>query len=207
MTSAESWDERYRTSDRIWSRRPNPHLVTEVDGLPPGRALDVGSGEGADVIWLAGRGWTVVGVDISAVALERAALHVAETRPELAERITWLQADLLTDPPRPESFDLVTVHFMQLPPETRTTMFRALVAAVRPNGSLLVVGHDVGDHATGVGRPHGLDLYYPADEVAALLDHDWHVVVNEARPRPATTHDGVDVTVRDAVLRARRAGP
>jgi SAM-dependent methyltransferase len=41
----------------------------------------VGCGEGADAIWLARHGWDVVGVDISTVALERAALHARATDP------------------------------------------------------------------------------------------------------------------------------
>src|SRR5690349_24226678 len=65
----EFWDERYRSADRIWSGNPNPHLVTTVTGLPPGTALDVGCGEGADAVWLAEQGWQVTALDVSAVAL------------------------------------------------------------------------------------------------------------------------------------------
>lgn len=68
------WNERYAThGDGLWSGRANGVLVAELAGSPPGRALDVGCGEGADAIWLAAAGWQVTGVDVSDVALERAA--------------------------------------------------------------------------------------------------------------------------------------
>jgi hypothetical protein len=41
------WNERYRSSGQVWSGNPNPQLVAEVAGRAPGRALDVGCGEGA----------------------------------------------------------------------------------------------------------------------------------------------------------------
>ncbi|WP_280271198.1 class I SAM-dependent methyltransferase, partial [Nocardia wallacei] len=69
---AQFWDERYGSRDLLFSGEPNAVLVTEVAGLPPGQALDVGCGEGGDARWLAGRGWQVTAVDISRVALERA---------------------------------------------------------------------------------------------------------------------------------------
>src|SRR5271165_4450548 len=70
---AAEWDTRYSERDgAMWSGRPNGRLVAEVADLTPGRALDVGCGEGADAIWLAQRGWTVAAIDISDVALRRA---------------------------------------------------------------------------------------------------------------------------------------
>ena len=68
-----SWEERYRGTPALWSGRVNPSLVAEVSDLPPGRALDVGCGEGGDVIWLARQGWRVTGADFSANGLARAA--------------------------------------------------------------------------------------------------------------------------------------
>jgi hypothetical protein len=93
---------------------------------------------------------------------------------------------------------------MQLPEEARTRLFIALAASVRAGGTLLVVGHHPSDVGTGVPRPRMPELFYTADDVAELLDDSWMVVVNEARPRPATTPEGADVTIHDAVLRATR---
>ena len=46
---AAEWDARYSERDGArWSRRPNGRLLAEVADLTPGRALDVGCGEGAD---------------------------------------------------------------------------------------------------------------------------------------------------------------
>ncbi|GAA4574032.1 hypothetical protein [Planotetraspora kaengkrachanensis] len=52
--SAAFWDQRYRSTSQVWSGEPNPALVEEVLSLAPGTALEVGCGEGADAIWLAG---------------------------------------------------------------------------------------------------------------------------------------------------------
>ena len=194
------WNERYSSARRIWSGEPNPQLVTEVAGRPAGRALDVGCGEGADAIWLARNGWTVVGADISSVALSRAAQHARDTDPAMAARVEWRQVNLLASPPEPGSFDLVSAQFMQLPPEPRTRLFTALIASVRAGGTLLVVGHHPSDLATGVARPPMPELFYSPDEIAALLDHSWTVEVSEARPRPASTPDGAEATVHDSVL-------
>jgi len=204
VPGAQFWDERYRSADRVWSGNPNPQLVTEVEGRPPGRVFDAGCGEGADAIWLARQGWTVIAADISAVALDRAARHALEEDHEAAARITWQQADLLAQPPDRGSFDLVSAQFMQLPAEPRSRLFTGLAAAVTDGGMLLIVGHHPSDLTAGVPRPQMPELFYTADEIAGLLDDSWTIEVCEARPRSAATADGTEVTVHDTVLVAIR---
>jgi SAM-dependent methyltransferase len=200
----QSFEEMYRATDALWSGRPNAQLVAEAAGLSPGTALDVGCGEGADAIWLAGRGWQVTAVDFAATALDRGAAQAATRGDEVAGRIRWVQADVTQWEPG-ERFDLVSAQFMHLPPEERRELFAQLAAAVRPGGTLLVVGHDFSDIAAGAHRPPEPERFFTAQEVAASLDADaWEVLVAEARPRPAAVHEGHDITVHDAVLRARR---
>jgi SAM-dependent methyltransferase len=198
----ESYEELYRSADALWSGRPNSQLVAEAADLPPGTALDVGSGEGADAIWLAERGWDVLGVDFATTALARAAAHAAAAG--VTDRTRWLQADVTTWIPE-EGFDLVSAQFLHLPPDPRRAVFARLAAAVNPGGTLLIVGHDFSDVAAGANRPPEPERFFTADEVVAGLDPEvWEVVTAEARPRPAHQHEGEHITVHDAVVRARR---
>ncbi len=201
------WDERYRSRPAIWSGEPNRHLVGEASGLPVGAALDVGSGEGADAIWLARQGWRVTAVDVSVVALERGAESAARAGAEIAERVTWTHADVTTWEPGRAVYDLVSAQYLHLPRAPRELLFRRLSEAVAPGGTLLVVGHHPSDLQTTVGRPPHPEVLFTGDEVADLLDPErWEIVTNAALGRTATDPEGRAVTIHDAVLRALRRG-
>jgi len=197
------WEQRYRESTAVWSGRPNRQLVAEAAGLRPGTALDAGSGEGGDALWLAGHGWRVTAVDFATAALERGARAAAAAG--LADRIDWVRADLRSWRP-PDRYDLVSGQFLHLPEPERTRVFATLAAAVAPGGTLLLVGHDVHDIESGAHRPHAPQLYFAAAEIAATLGPaDWEVVTAETRRRPALDHEAEHgVTVGDTVLVARR---
>jgi SAM-dependent methyltransferase len=200
----EYWEDRYRNAPAVWSGEPNRQLVAETADLPPGTALDAGSGEGADAVWLAGRGWRVTAVDFARTALERGA-GAAEAA-GVADRIEWVQADLRSWTP-PERYDLVSAQFFHLGPPERGVVFAALAAAVAPGGRLLLVGHDVSDLESGAHRPHAPERFFTAAEVAASLDPaEWDVVTAATRRRPALDHEAEHhgVTVADTVLVARR---
>lgn len=205
MFTPEFWDDRYRSAPAIWSGNPNPRLVEHVADLAPGAALDVGCGEGADAIWLAARGWKVTGIDVSTVALDRAARRAAEAGAEIADRTTWQQADVMSWDPAPVQFDLISAQFVHLPRPSLESLVRRLAAAVLPGGTLLIVGHHPSDLDTTIGRWNLPDLMFTADRVAAVLDlDDWQIVLAGAPERQALDPEGRSVTIRDAVLHAVR---
>ena len=104
----EAWEQRYAGDDQHWSGAPNPQLVALVTGLKPGTALDVGCGEGGDVVWLAQQGWHVTGADFSLNGLRRAADTAA--RAGVAELVDWWQMDARDFDSAGRSWDLVTTH-------------------------------------------------------------------------------------------------
>jgi len=195
------WDERYASAEQVWSGRPNGALVAEVAGLRPGRALDVGCGEGADVVWLAQQGWDVTGLDVSQVALDRAAMHARQA----GASVGWVHADLVQAQLPAGAFDLVSAQYPALLRTPGDDAERALLAAVAPGGTLLVVHHaDIDPEEAKARGFDPADYVGPAD-VAALLDDGWRVEVDEKRSRDITGGAGAHHT-HDLVLRARRLG-
>lgn len=196
----EDWDRRYADREQLWSGRPNGALVAEVAGMPPGRALDVGCGEGADAVWLARGGWDVTALEVSGVALERAAAHAREA----GVAVRWVHAGLVEAALPPASFDLVSAQYPALLRTPDGAAERALLAAVAPGGVLLLVHH------AGMETQHPDDGGFdPADYVwpsmvAALLDGDWQVEVDEQRPRVVPDGGAGAHHTHDVVLRARR---
>lgn len=195
---AVDWNERYRQRARgLWSGRVNDVVRDEVPGLEPGRALDVGCGEGADAIWLARRGWTVTGLDVSSVALERAAVAAAEA----GVRVEWVCADLTVSSPPAAAFELVSVQYPALPHAPGDSL-GAIVGAVAPGGVLLVVGHGPPDPDFWRGKGMEPDDFVQVADVAAALGEGWTVELEGMRPR-RRVREGTPWT-HDVILRARR---
>ncbi|MGI5221525.1 class I SAM-dependent methyltransferase [Nocardia sp. CA-290969] len=190
------WDDMYGETEQRFSGLPNDALVTEVTGMSPGQALDLGCGEGADAYWLAEQGWQVTAIDISKVALERAAAGHPE--------ISWQQGDITVTPLPARSFDLVSAHYFPIAKEADHATLRGLLEAVAPGGTLLFVTHDPTEMPAPEDHPHQFDpyaYYLPAD-IVPLLDEQWTVEVDDIRDRnrPAAGHQ-----IKDLVLRLRRA--
>ncbi len=148
---AESWDRRYAEKEWVLSLEPNQIVVDLVSPLDPGRALELGAGEGRHAVWLARRGWQVKAVDFSGVGLDKARRRARECGVELE----CVLADVRDWRPAPGGYDLVLLAYMHpLPPE-REAVFAAIADAVAPGGHLLVLGLDVTDPRAGRG---GADL-------------------------------------------------
>src|ERR1700712_5587540 len=196
-----AWEERYSGEEKIWSGNPNAQLVAEVAGLTPGTALDVGCGEGGDVIWLARQGGRVTGADFSANGLAGAARHADEAG--VADRTDWWQVDARTFAADGRSFDLVTTHFLHPPDGGMVEVTRRLAEAVGPGGHLLVVGHAPSEvFFTELSDSHRRAMFL-AEDLLSALPGDFEVLVVEQRPR-TTTRDGVTVEIDDSTLLARR---
>ena len=194
------WDTRYAGEELVWSSTPNQFLVAEVQGLRPGKALDLGCGEGRNALWLAEQGWTVTGVDFSKVGLAKAA-RLAEAG---GVNVDWVQSDVLTWRPPAEGFDLVAVFYLQLAPSDRTEALRVAVSAVAPGGTLLVVAHDADNLTRGVGGPPDPEVLYRVDEVAELARNFGLMIEQAGQVTRTVVIDGERREAVDTLVRASR---
>lgn len=98
----QRWNTRYQ--ERTGEQNPSAFLQSLAERLPrTGRVLDVAGGAGVDALWLARHGLAVTLVDISDVALERA----AEAAREAGVTLQLQRLDLETEPLPAGPYDLV----------------------------------------------------------------------------------------------------
>jgi SAM-dependent methyltransferase len=159
--------QRYAGSNLVWSATPNQWVEQVAVGLAPGRALDLAGGEGRNALWLADLGWQATVVDFSQVAVDRARALGARRFGD--GRLVTVQADLLTYQPKPGSYDLVLVVYLQLVAHARRTALQMAATAVAPGGRLLVVAHDSTNLTVGFGGPQDPSVLYTCEEVEADL--------------------------------------
>lgn len=206
MTTREvkqHWEDMYGEQDRVWSGRVNAWLAEFATPVQPGRALDLGCGEGGDTLWLAERGWEVLGVDISDTALSRAAAEAAERG--LSDRVRLVQVNLSETFPE-GTFDLVSAQFLQsMVHLDRDRIFAAAAAAVAVGGLLIIVDH-------GAAPPWARNLHdhvFPSvEEVLATIDLDergWERVRVGSAEREGVGPDGQVGVLVDNLIVLRRS--
>ena len=193
------WDELYASTELVWSAEANRFVADELAGLTAGRALDLGTGEGRNAIWLAERGWQVTAVDFSAVGLAKAA-ELAASRGVTGVR--WVEADLREYQPGRDAYDLVLLAYVHMLPDEFGALLAVAASALAPGGTLLVVGHDADNISRGYGGPQDPRVLHQVQDVVAALPGLAIQRAEQAR-RPVLTGDG-ERTAIDTVVRAQR---
>ncbi|HEV2820419.1 MAG TPA: class I SAM-dependent methyltransferase [Solirubrobacteraceae bacterium] len=163
--AAADWDRRYSEQDLVFSAEPTSILVELAGELPPGRALDLGAGEGRNTLWLAQQGWQVTAVDFSRAGLAKAERRARESGLE----IRCIPADLREYRPPVQAFDLVLIAFVHPLPAQRPAMFSRAAGAVTPGGHLLAVGRDLSDCGSGYGGPSDPQRRYTPERLAGAF--------------------------------------
>ena len=195
---ARDWDRRWTDKLLHAHGEPSSVVLDALDGVAPGRALDLGCGNGRHAMWLTERGWRVTAVDFSAEALRQARERAAATGVE----VDWVEADLAAYEPERDAFDLVLVAYLHVPDRERAAIHARAAAAVARGGTLLLVGHDLANIRTGAPGPTNPSLLYTTDIVRELPDLE--IERAEQVQRPTELEDGTPVEAVDTLVLATR---
>lgn len=202
LTPQESWNNLYAEKEQVWSGKPNATLVALIERQQPTTVVDLGCGEGGDVTWLAQRGWTATGIDISDVAIERAR-QAAEKVGVEAEFVAADLAEWRTD----KKFDLIVSSFMQshFDDLDRIGIFRTALELLNVGGELVSISHAGMPSFVKEDDPRRErmeQLPQPLVEAHALTENDdrFEVKLAETRSRTVTSPEGEEGTIDDGVL-------
>ena len=187
------WDQRYEGAELAWSAEPNLFLPPLVEGLEPGRALDIACGEGRNAIWLARQGWEVTAVDFSPVGIEKAW--------QLSDGVDveWVVADVTLYEPT-TMFDLVVVFYLHVLPEDLAAVMQMATEVLAPGGTLFAVGHAVRNLTDGHGGPQYPEILWDEATIAPMVGQLDVIELGE-RLRPIAD---ADATAVDTVLHATK---
>lgn len=199
---SRDWDERYAEQPLMWSAEANDWVQEVVAGLPPGRALDLAAGEGRNALWLVERGWQVHASDFSSVAVGRMEELADERLGERRSHLTTAVADAVHDVQEQAAYDLVVLSYLQLAgPDLRRALANA-VDALRPDGTLLLVGHAMRNLTDGTGGPQDPAVLYDPDDITGVLD-EMPVAITVASERERQV-EGADRPALDTLVVAAR---
>ena len=156
------WDERFGAEEYAYGTQANAFLVSQKHLLKPGmHVLAVADGEGRNGVWLAEQGMRVDSVDYSIKGLEKSAA-LAEAR---SVTVNTILADLtIWDWPRDE-YDLVIAIFIHFPPEHRAAMHKAMMAALKPGGLLILEAYHKDQLKFGTGGPPVEEMLYTMEQL------------------------------------------
>lgn len=157
------FDKVYASDRPNFSQNPSALLIEAIEGRAPGRALDVAMGQGRNALFLAQRGWTVTGFDVSAQGLSVARANASKANVPLnAVRSTFEDFDYGT-----AQWDLIALIYVPAGAHEGAAMAK-LARALKPGG-LLVMESFASDRASSGRRPVDID---PAELKAALTGFD-----------------------------------
>jgi SAM-dependent methyltransferase len=181
---------RYWRGNVPWDSGIVPPEVTawierrESDGLPAGRALDLGCGTGTTALYLADHGWQVVGVDFAPNAIRRARRKAGRLKDRVSFRVADVtRPDFLADE---APFDLVVdigcLHGLESTQQVITA--RHVIRLTRPGATVLIYGFRSqgagGIDAAGLealfGPAFELVDYTVGQDTARLVPSGWYTV-------------------------------
>ncbi len=185
---ASFWDDRYAVDHFVFGTEPNVFLA-EHSHLLAGPVLSISEGEGRNAVFLASRGLDVLGVDLSAVALEKAR-NLAQSR---GVKIRTECADLATYEPNAGRYGAVVSIFAHLPLVIRGRLYPLLERSLVPGGILLMESYSEKQLARDTGGPKNTEWLMTVEKIQREFPGMDPILLREVERevREGTGHTGM----------------
>jgi hypothetical protein len=193
MYDESFWDKRYANSDYLYGTEPNSFLA-EHCALLSGPVLTLSEGEGRNAVFLASRGLEVTGVDISAVALEKAK-KLAESR---GVSIKTMVADLATFEPEENHYGSVISISAHLPSAVRNKLYPLIERSLKRGGVVILEAYSENQLKRDTGGPKDADMLMTTEKLRREFPSLEPVLLREAEREVAEgeSHTGMASVVQ-----------
>jgi 2-polyprenyl-3-methyl-5-hydroxy-6-metoxy-1,4-benzoquinol methylase len=161
------WDQRFsRVSGYMYGEQPNAWIASALPKLSQGaKVLALADGEGRNAVWLAEQGYQVINCDYSAVGLEK----TQKLASQRGVNVDTHCVDLINHALPECHFDAVVASFFHLPRANQASVWRNVIAAIKPNGYLVVQVFSLDQLPLNSGGPKDPDLLYRLEDWRAFL--------------------------------------
>lgn len=158
------WDSRYNTDQFVYGKEPNRFFASELDGLPSGRILLPGEGEGRNAVYAALQGWKVDAFDQSMIGYEKALRFALES----GVNINYQVCDLENFTFKNFYYDVICLIFFHLPPTERQLLHSRVVNSLQPGGIVILEAFHKSQLEMGTGGPKVPEMLF--DQATLLED-------------------------------------
>lgn len=190
LSPADFWNRRYSTDEFIFTKVENRFVKELCQGLTPGKAIDVGGGEGRNTVWLASLGWQVENIDISEVGLQKSRELAKEFGVDnLCVETIGGATDFVS---KLAPVDLAVIAYLQIPQPQLVAAVAHCAEMLNTGGNLCGVWHSRNNLEEGFGGPQNPELLPTVEELRLALESlPLEINILEIRDGQVQTKDGL----------------
>jgi 2-polyprenyl-3-methyl-5-hydroxy-6-metoxy-1,4-benzoquinol methylase len=155
------WDERYKTREYIYGKKPNEFFKQELLKLKPGKILLPAEGEGRNAVFASLSGWKVIAFDSSSVAKKKAERLAKANQVTFDYQITDFQKCKFEK----ESFDTIALIYAHIHELERREIHHKLLEYLAPGGTLILEAFSQAQIHNNSGGPKVIEALYIAEEL------------------------------------------
>ncbi len=160
MTGKSGWDERYSGSEYHYGTEPNAFLVEHCN-LLQSPVLSLSEGEGRNAVFLAKKGFDVLGVDFSAIGLEKARQLAQAEQVQIRTEV----ADMAGYAPQANHYGAVVSIFAHYSGTVRARLYPLIEQALKPGGIFLLEAYTEAQLPKSTGGPKNIDMLLTRDKL------------------------------------------